>query len=292
MQNRQSGAEKKHSGLFGRVADSILSILILYLTLRCVIHLNGALTSTEGVEVLLAILFLIIAVEYVLRFLRGRRTPEGCGAAMPVYAAASMCCGGVLLVMGYSMRSANIAGILYGLALAASRVLAILRKPGRRGVMLNVGLLLLLVGAMVVADKRLNLCLLLIIAQSLLHILSLSFSHVDLRTLRKVIVKSYAAEVLFGMLLLIVAFSTILPTLESGIETFGDALWYCFAVVTTIGFGDLAAAGTVGRILSVILGVYGIIVVSLITSVIVNFYIEVRNNPADAEETEAETEIS
>ena len=58
------------------------------------------------------------------------------------------------------------------------------------------------------------------------------------------------------------------------------------------GFGDLTAAGTVGRILSVILGVYGIIVVSLITSVIVNFYIEVRNNPVDAEETEDETEIS
>ena len=32
--------------------------------------------------------------------------------------------------------------------------------------------------------------------------------------------------------------------------------------------------------------------VSLITSVIVNFYIEVRNNPVDAEETEDETEIS
>ena len=56
-----------------------------------------------------------------------------------------------------------------------------------------------------------------------------------------------------------------------------DGLWYCFAIVTTIGFGDLTVTGTLSRILSVILGIYGIIVVSLITSIIVNFYNEVKN---------------
>ena len=39
----------------------------------------------------------------------------------------------------------------------------------------------------------------------------------------------------------------------------------------------ITATSTVGRIFSVILGIYGIIVVSLITSIIVNFYGEVRN---------------
>jgi hypothetical protein len=42
--------------------------------------------------------------------------------------------------------------------------------------------------------------------------------------------------------------------------------------VTTIGFGDLTAVTDFGRILSVILGAYGIVVVALITSIIVNFY--------------------
>lgn len=37
-----------------------------------------------------------------------------------------------------------------------------------------------------------------------------------------------------------------------------------------------------GRFLSVILGIYGIIVVALITSVIVNFYNEVKDEPDDA----------
>ena len=38
----------------------------------------------------------------------------------------------------------------------------------------------------------------------------------------------------------------------------------------------MTAVSTIGRILSVILGVYGIIVVALITSIIVNFYGEMK----------------
>ena len=55
---------------------------------------------------------------------------------------------------------------------------------------------------------------------------------------------------------------------------FPDALWYTFAVVTTIGFGDFTATTLVGRVLTVILGIYGIVVVAVITSIIVNFYNE------------------
>ena len=60
------------------------------------------------------------------------------------------------------------------------------------------------------------------------------------------------------------------------IGSFKNAMWYCFAIVTTIGFGDISATTDFGRILSVILGVYGIIVVALITSIIVNFYGEMK----------------
>ena len=48
--------------------------------------------------------------------------------------------------------------------------------------------------------------------------------------------------------------------------------------MTTIGFGDIAAASLAGRIMSVILGVYGIVVVALITSIIVAFYGEMKKD--------------
>ena len=117
---------------------------------------------------------------------------------------------------------------------------------------------------------------LLIDVQAVSYIMPIAFSQIRMDILKKIIKKTYAAEILFGIVLLIVAFSLVLPAFEPGIDHFGDALWYCFAIVTTIGFGDIAATSVIGRILSVILGAYGIIVVSLITSIIVNFYGEIK----------------
>ena len=51
-------------------------------------------------------------------------------------------------------------------------------------------------------------------------------------------------------------------------------------MVTTIGFGDLTPTTEIGRLLSVILGLYGIVVVALITSIIVNFYGEMKKEDA------------
>ena len=115
------------------------------------------------------------------------------------------------------------------------------------------------------------------------RILSVSFSQMRISVLRKILRKTFAAEILFGLLLLIVSFSFVFQAIEPRIETYLDALWYCFAVVTTIGFGDYTVSAILSRALSVILGVYGIIVVALITSVIVNFYNEVKDDADDDE---------
>ena len=125
---------------------------------------------------------------------------------------------------------------------------------------------------------------LLIDFQAVASIMPLAFSHIRMDVLKRIIRKTYAVEILSGILLLIVAFSFVLPAFETGINNFWDALWYCFAIVTTIGFGDLYAVSAVGRVLSVILGIYGIIVVSLITSIIVNFYGEMKKEERDDEE--------
>ena len=70
---------------------------------------------------------------------------------------------------------------------------------------------------------------------------------------------------------------------EDSIVNFADGLWYSFAIVTTIGFGDFYAVTPIGRILSVVLGLYGILVVAVITSIVVNFYNETAGKQ-DAEE--------
>ena len=108
--------------------------------------------------------------------------------------------------------------------------------------------------------------------------------------LKAIIRETYASEILLGLLLLIFAFSYVFKFIEPGIDSFLDGLWYCFAIVTTIGFGDVSAVTIVGRILSVILGMYGIIVVAIITSIVVNFYGETRQKNGQAEDADEPAE--
>lgn len=115
----------------------------------------------------------------------------------------------------------------------------------------------------------------------LFNIALTALSNFNRELLKKIIRKTYAGEILFGLLLLIVAFSMAFTILEENISSFYDALWYCFAIVTTTGFGDYTASTFLGRILSVILGIYGIIAVAIITSIIVNFYSEVKTIPEE-----------
>lgn len=100
---------------------------------------------------------------------------------------------------------------------------------------------------------------------------------------RDIVQQTYAAEIIFGLLLLIASFSFVLLYTDGAAfdGRYTNALWYCFAVVTTIGFGDMTAVSTIGRILSVVLGIYGIVVVALITSIIVNFYGEMKKSGTD-----------
>ena len=79
-----------------------------------------------------------------------------------------------------------------------------------------------------------------------------------------------------GLLILIFLCSIYLTIVEPNIESYVDALWYSFPVITTIGFGDVFVVTTLGRILSVILGISSIAVVAVFTSFIVNFYNEMN----------------
>ena len=54
-------------------------------------------------------------------------------------------------------------------------------------------------------------------------------------------------------------------------NTFGDGMWFSFQAVSTIGFGDVTAAGPVARIATVLLSVVSIFYIALITGVVVSY---------------------
>ena len=123
------------------------------------------------------------------------------------------------------------------------------------------------------ADIVLLICAIVAVS-AFVEVVSNASSYLKVKVLFKIILRTYALEVILGLFTMMVAASILLTLYEDTITTFPDALWYSFAVVTTIGFGDFAAQTPIGRILTVMLGVYGIIVVAVITSIIVNFYNE------------------
>ena len=67
---------------------------------------------------------------------------------------------------------------------------------------------------------------------------------------------------------------------EPGIRSFPDAMWYCFAVATTVGFGDITAMSMAGRTLTVILSIYSIGIVAIFTAVITSFFMELAKAKA------------
>jgi hypothetical protein len=128
--------------------------------------------------------------------------------------------------------------------------------------------------------------LLIILWRSILHVVGISVTQMKLHILMDIVRETYVLETLLGLVLMIIVCSTVFSTLEEGMPRYVDALWYCFALVTTIGFGDITASTSIGRLLSVFLGIYGIVVVAIITSVIVNFYGEMRRMTGQKPEAE------
>ena len=192
----------------------------------------------------------------------------------------------LLLIGGTQAGILRAAGLMFALALVIGRIFAILDKRSGKRTALNILAIALILLLFVPAHDAFGIAAIFSVILAMKQILWLAFSRIRVSVLKKIVRKTYAAEILFGMLLLIVAVSIVLPGLEPGIVSFADGLWYCFAIVTTIGFGDITATTGIGRLLSVILGIYGIIVVSLITSIIVNFYNEVKTG-GDPERADA-----
>ena len=88
-------------------------------------------------------------------------------------------------------------------------------------------------------------------------------------------------KVISAYLVFFVVIAVILRFVEPAIDTFSDGFWYCFAVATTVGFGDIAAVSHLGRILTAILSIYSIGVVAIFTAVITSFFMDMAKSRAE-----------
>lgn len=96
-----------------------------------------------------------------------------------------------------------------------------------------------------------------------------------LRILKQILIRTKSMEILTSFLFFTFGAAFVILTVEPSITSYQDALWYCYAVVTTCGFGDFAAATFIGRVTSVLLSIYAVLVIAIITGVVVNYYMQI-----------------
>ena len=97
----------------------------------------------------------------------------------------------------------------------------------------------------------------------------------NLKLLRTVVRRLQFDRILAGFVVFLFAASAIIAAVEPGIHGLGEGLWYSFVACTSIGFGDLVAVTFTGRLLTVIITVYEILVVAMFSGMVVSYYLEV-----------------
>ena len=89
--------------------------------------------------------------------------------------------------------------------------------------------------------------------------------------------KTGALKIFLGFIIICILSSIIFMLVEPSINNIRDGIWYCFVASTTIGFGDIYAVTTIGRILTIFVSLCGIFVFAMMTGVVVSYYNEYLN---------------
>ena len=93
-----------------------------------------------------------------------------------------------------------------------------------------------------------------------------------IRLIRRILKHTGADKIVFGFVGFMLVTALVIWACEPEIHTYREALWYCFTVVSTIGFGDVVVRTPISRGLSVALSIYAIVTLAIFTGVIVNYY--------------------
>ena len=257
------------------LASTVLSIIVLTFSALTIIRIQE--NNYDQVSLFLLAIFIFLGLMHVVIFLKDRSKINLIRCL--VLLGFNVALGVVVLFAKDNPTLFAVTAGLYCVTIVISRIFSIYTDHSVRNIILNILIIafaiLIGIGLLSTKDHLQQLiifeCVFIAIV-SFVEAMSVALAQLKVKVLIKIVVSTFSLEVLFGLLVMMVSFSFIFVAVEEKITTFPDALWYCFAVVTTIGFGDFVATSAVGRILTVMLGVYGLIVVAVITSIIVNFY--------------------
>ncbi len=107
----------------------------------------------------------------------------------------------------------------------------------------------------------------------------------------KVIVYTAASSVLLIYVASLAVYDAERGHAGATITSFGDAVWWSFVTVTTVGYGDFAPVSITGRIVAVLLMLGGISLIGVITATIASWIVQRVAEEDDAERAATAAEI-
>lgn len=103
----------------------------------------------------------------------------------------------------------------------------------------------------------------------------------EIKLIALILKRTHARRLVAVFLVTFFAAAALLQLTDPALATYADSLWFCFNVVTTIGLGDYTVTTLAARLVTVLLGLYGILMFALIPALIVSFYLEKVNLAKD-----------
>lgn len=99
--------------------------------------------------------------------------------------------------------------------------------------------------------------------------------------------------VLYTSLVLVLTSSFLMAYIED--QSFGDALWWSIVTCTTVGYGDISPATTLGRIIAIVLMIFGIGLLGMLTGTITTYFTiskkEIKIDPQNIFESLSDTQM-
>ncbi len=90
----------------------------------------------------------------------------------------------------------------------------------------------------------------------------------------RVIIYGVGASLLIVFIAALAVLGAERAAVDANIRTFGDSLWWAFATVTTVGYGDYVPVTFLGRVIAVGLMVGGIALVGVVTGTLASWLVE------------------
>lgn len=79
--------------------------------------------------------------------------------------------------------------------------------------------------------------------------------------------QTHMDKFLYGFVIYYFFSCIVIWIIDPSVNSFWDALWFGFMIITTIGFGDFTVTSFFGRLVTAILGIYGIFLIAFVCGV-------------------------